>query len=150
MPRNRTKKTESALKKLLPLSWFMASLVLLAVTASYQRPKNLIPLKFSGQTIYLEKATTPEALQKGLSGRKTLAKNRGMLFIFDKPGTYCMWMKDTLIDLDMLWLDENKVVTKIKENVSPNSYPERFCAEKPAKYVIELRAGTVKQLNKRH
>lgn len=150
MLRNRTKKTESALNTFLPISWYLVGLILLIVTACYQHPKNLVTLKISGQTIYLEKADTPEARQKGLSGRKTLAKNRGMLFIFDKPDTYCMWMKDTQIDLDILWLDENKVVTKIHKNVQPSTYPNSFCPEKPAKYVVELRAGMVQKLNVKH
>jgi uncharacterized membrane protein (UPF0127 family) len=66
-----------------------------------------------------------------------------MLFVFDTEGEQCMWMKDTLIPLDMIWLDSSKKVIKIAENVSPETYPKAFCPPSPAMYVIELNSGGV-------
>jgi uncharacterized membrane protein (UPF0127 family) len=68
-----------------------------------------------------------------------------MLFVFDVIESQCMWMKDMKISNDMIWLDETKKVIKIQENVAPETYPNAFCSEKPAKYVIELNAGQVKR-----
>jgi len=92
-------------------------------------------------------ADSPEERSKGLSGRASLKAQRGMVFIFESPSEQCFWMKDTLIPLDMIWLDESRNVTKIQANVQPSSYPSSFCSDKPAdKYVIELNAGEAEAL----
>lgn len=97
-----------------------------------------------GQTCYeLERAITNEQQIKGLSGRATMPENKGMLFRFDMVGSHCMWMKDMKIPNDMIWLDSDNKVVKIKENISPDTYPEAFCSERPAQYVIELNSGQV-------
>jgi uncharacterized membrane protein (UPF0127 family) len=95
----------------------------------------------------LEVADTSAERAKGLSGREKLSKGRGMVFIFQEPGTQCFWMKDTLIPLDMIWLDKDKKVTKTQENVLPATYPDQFCSIEPKdQYVIELNSGDVKKL----
>lgn len=88
--------------------------------------------------LYLERARTEEARAKGLSGRQSLGYTEGMLFEFDESGIHCMWMKDMHIPIDMIWLNEEKRIVKIEENVEPSTYPKSFCNEDlPAKYVIE-------------
>ena len=85
--------------------------------------------------------------QNGLSNRKDLAPDAGMLFVFDDSSDqHCFWMKDTLIPLDMIWLDESKNVVTIRENVQPDSYPQSFCPDRDAKYVLEVNAGRASQL----
>lgn len=74
-----------------------------------------------------------------------LAKDRGMVFVFDKPGTQCMWMKNMQFPIDIIWLDEAKKVTSIVPNVSPSSYPMQYCGATTTKYVIELNAGETKR-----
>lgn len=93
----------------------------------------------------LEKADTNESRIRGLSGREVLAENAGMLFVFDSDGEQCMWMKDTLISLDMIWLDSSKRVIKIEENITPDTFPTAFCPPSPARYVIELNQGEIKK-----
>lgn len=93
----------------------------------------------------LEKADTNESRIRGLSGRESLADNAGMLFVFESEGEQCMWMKDTLIPLDMIWLDSSKRVIKIEENVTPDTFPTAFCPDTPARYVIELFQGDVQK-----
>lgn len=95
-----------------------------------------------GQQGYrLEVVKEPAERQKGLSNRDSLAQDGGMLFIFDRPDTYCFWMKDTRIPLDMVWLDSNLKIVHIERYVQPNSYPQKFCPGTPAFYVVELPAG---------
>jgi uncharacterized membrane protein (UPF0127 family) len=89
----------------------------------------------------LVEAQTAAEREKGLSGRKNLALNQGMLFVYQKPGTYCFWMKDMRFSIDMIWLGNSKQVLAVKPNVSPSTYPQSFCPVPNAKYVIELSAG---------
>jgi uncharacterized membrane protein (UPF0127 family) len=68
-----------------------------------------------------EMATTPEQQKQGLMFRKSLAKDRGMLFIFEKEDVIQMWMKNTEIPLDMIFIDKNGVAKKIVKNTTPHS-----------------------------
>ncbi len=79
----------------------------------------------------------------GLSNRESLNWNRGMLFDFEKPGKYCMWMKDMNFSLDMLWLDETGQIVAMRRDISPDTYPQSFCGPSAARYVIEVNAGVV-------
>ena len=88
----------------------------------------------------LEKADTNEQRIRGLSGRESLAEKEGMLFEFPAPSQECIWMKDMKFSIDIIWLNEEKEIIKIEEDVSPATYPESFCA-KDTKYVIELDSG---------
>lgn len=92
--------------------------------------------------VTLEKASTPEQRQRGLSGRQRLLATEGMLFEFDRPEAACMWMKDMHFSLDMVWLDSQQRIIKIAKQVAPETYPQSFCADSPAAYVLELAAGT--------
>ena len=49
--------------------------------------------------------------------RKYLAQDSGMLFVFEKEGIYNFWMKNTLIPLDIIWIDGNNKIIFIKENL---------------------------------
>lgn len=64
-----------------------------------------------------------------------------MLFTYELSGDYCYWMKDMKFDIDMIWLDEDKTIVTVKDNVSPDTYPQSFCPDRPASFVIELAAG---------
>lgn len=80
---------------------------------------------------------------KGLSGRKSLPPDTVMLFVFYTSDKYGIWMKDMNFPIDIIWLDENKKIVKIKENVSPNTFPETFFPPTPSLYIIEANAGFV-------
>lgn len=86
---------------------------------------------------------TLEGRSKGLSGKVSLRKNEGMLFIFDKPAKYSFWMKDMNFPIDIIWIDENFRIVDIKESAHPNSYPKSFIPKEDALYVLEVDAGTV-------
>lgn len=105
----------------------------------------VLTIQQSGQCIALEKATTDKQHVQGLSGRKFMADTQGMLFVFDKPAKPCFWMKDMHFGLDMIWLDANKKVVQIDNAVAPESYPNKFCPNKPAQYVIEVNDGIAEQ-----
>jgi uncharacterized membrane protein (UPF0127 family) len=94
----------------------------------------------------LEIADNEAEREKGLSGRQDVPVSTGMLFIFDVPGQHCFWMKDTLVPLDMLWFDTDHKLVYQQLDAQPDSYPQTFCPDSDALYVVELRAGTAAQL----
>jgi len=59
---------------------------------------------------------------EGLMFRESLCDDCGMLFIFDENGRYPFWMKNTLIYLDIIWIDENKEIVFITEKAEPYQY----------------------------
>ncbi len=111
-----------------------------------------ISVQVNGKLYKLKFADTNKKRQQGLMYIETLPKNEGMLFVFEKPGIYPFWMKDTKIPLDIIWLDDTKQVVYIKENAKPcattvGAVCKSIIPTKKAKYVIELNAGEVKNLN---
>ena len=89
-----------------------------------------------------EVVDTPSSRQQGLSGRESLPAGRGMLFIFDEPGSWGIWMKDMRFSIDILWAREDGTISTIARNVSPDTYPTVFSPKTPdALYVLELPAG---------
>jgi len=95
--------------------------------------------------IYIEIAKTTAELTRGLSGRLVLAENSGLFFIFPNSDIHGIWMKDMNFPIDIIWLDENYQIIFIKENAIPESYPEVFTPNTPARYVLEIPAGFVQK-----
>ncbi len=96
-------------------------------------------LRVGSRSFELQVANTEASREKGLGDRDSLPADQGMIFVFDQVATQCFWMKDMRLSLDMIWADNQKKVTHIEQNVSPDTYPESFCAE--GRYVVELNAG---------
>jgi hypothetical protein len=80
--------------------------------------------------------------------REKLDANAGMLFIFEQEGSYGFWMKNTLIPLDIIWLDKTKKVVYIKKNALPCSGDPCpvFQPQHNAFYVLEVNAGIVDEI----
>ncbi len=90
--------------------------------------------------IDIEKADTEVDRQFGLMFRKSMPEDQGMLFIFDVNEQQSFWMRNTYIPLDIMFVDENGVITTIHENAKPmndNSLPSNG----KAKYVVEVIGG---------
>ncbi len=104
-------------------------------------PFNQTTLLVGGQTIHVSIADTKQAREEGLSGHTRLAADEGMLFVFETDGTYAFWMKDMRFSIDILWLSAEGRVVYMAENIAPDTYPQTFKSETPARYVIELPAG---------
>lgn len=109
------------------------------------------PLQFetkAGQSIPfdVEIAKTDAEQKKGLMNRDTLAPKTGMLFVFDPPSQPVFWMKDTKIRLDMIYIDENGIVTGINENATPFSETPIFPPDAKSKAVLEINGGSAEKL----
>jgi uncharacterized membrane protein (UPF0127 family) len=98
------------------------------------------PRKFT-----VELATTPAQMEQGLMFRQSLAPDAGMLFDYRAPSMAMMWMKNTLIPLDMLFVDAEGGIVNIHERAVPGSL-ETIAATAPARAVIELNGGTAARL----
>lgn len=103
--------------------------------------ERIYSVKIAGKIIKVELALTPKEREQGLSGRKELKNDEGMLFVFEQPGKYPFWMRDMNFPIDIVWLGEDLRVVYIKKNASPESYPETFIPKKEAKYVLEIIAS---------
>ena len=92
-------------------------------------------------------AQSPEEQAKGLSGRASLPENQGLMFVFVAPGVQCFWMKDMRFPIDIIWMNANKQIVHMEKNVSPSTYPNAFCPNVDAQYVLEVNAGVATKLN---
>jgi uncharacterized membrane protein (UPF0127 family) len=95
--------------------------------------------------LMVEMAETPSTWRQGLQKRRHLAPDAGMLFNYHQPRPVSMWMKDTLISLDMIFIDERGLVVNIVENTQPLSLAT-ISSEGPVQAVLELNAGTAAKL----
>ncbi len=93
----------------------------------------------------IELAETPEQMAQGLMFRQSLAPDAGMLFDYKSPTAATMWMRNTLIPLDMLFVDEHGRIVGIHERAVPQS-DDLIAAPKPVRAVIELAGGTAARL----
>jgi len=87
---------------------------------------------------------TSEEFTRGLMHVEILDEDKGMLFIFPLTGNYSFWMKNTLIPLDIIWIDEDYHIVFIKNNALPCNPQENCPTINPgieAKYVLEINSG---------
>jgi uncharacterized membrane protein (UPF0127 family) len=93
--------------------------------------------------VTLEVARTEPERSRGLMHRASMPERAGMIFLFDRPGIYPFWMKNTLIPLDLFWTDTDGRIVWIAESLPPCKADP--CPEYPPKavasYVIETNAG---------
>lgn len=109
------------------------------------------PVSASGGTITIttggksysftvEVMDTPEQRAQGLMHRKFLAPGSGMLFDFETPRVARMWMMNTYIPLDMLFIREDWTIANIAENTTPLS-TDVLASSGKVRYVLEINAG---------
>ena len=96
-------------------------------------------------TLNIEIADTPYELETGLMYRNSLEEQNGMLFIFDNDQMRNFYMKNTLIPLDLLFIDQNFEILHLYSNAEPYS-TESISSQFPVKYVFEISGGLSSKL----
>jgi uncharacterized membrane protein (UPF0127 family) len=122
-------------------------LILVAFVASYAY-RNFQPssdLRLGSGVFSIQLATTDQARIQGLSGVDHLNANQGLLMVFPSDDQWGIWMKDMKIPLDIIWMNNEKKVIYIVTDASPDlGTSKTFKPKDPARYVLEVPAGTVK------
>lgn len=92
--------------------------------------------------VEVEIAETREEITTGLMNRTNLPENGDMLFIFDEESIHKIWMKNMLISLDVIWLDNEGTIIHIDKNLVPcDDYCKHFGPELYSKFVLEVNGG---------
>jgi len=130
-------------------------LLLLTLLSGCQSPakqkdplSETITVEINQTKFQLETTNTAEEQRIGLMNRKSLPAKTGMFFEFEQPQILSFWMKNTLIPIDIIFIDENLTITNISKNTPPcqdidplqQNCPS-YLSSREAKYVIELNAG---------
>jgi len=123
------------------------------LTEESKSPKDGEKIKLLIEKVEFEAeiAKTPAARTKGLGGRSELCPQCGMLFVFEADGNHAFWMKDTLMPLDIIWLDKDGQVVDFVALAQPQAgRPDEelpiYRPKTPARYVLELPGGTVEKI----
>jgi len=131
--------------------WFLVAVLLwLFLMAGWavksRQPSVLTSVTLAGKKLQIEIAKTAAEREKGLSDRRFLCPDCGMLFLFETPGYYGFWMKRMYFDIDIIWIRGDKVVDITRQARKPEAtefeapktiYSPREAVDK----VLEVNAG---------
>jgi uncharacterized membrane protein (UPF0127 family) len=141
------------MSKNLTISLIILIAIPIVIFFFYKKPSSkfeTVNLKIKNIDYKLEIAKSISQKSAGLSKRTKLCSNCGMIFIFSNLAPRYFWMKNTLIPLDMLFLDQNGVINTIHTAVpEPNTSDLKlkiYSSLAPAKYVIEIPSGRAQEL----
>ncbi|GAA4345193.1 hypothetical protein GCM10023165_29000 [Variovorax defluvii] len=84
-------------------------------------------------------ARTPQQQQVGLMFRKEMPQNEGMIFVFDRPGTQCFWMRNTLLPLTAAFVADDGRIVNLAD-MRPMT-DDSHCSEEPVRFVLEMNQG---------
>lgn len=146
--------SQASIKSILCLS--QALLFLFITTVSFAQPKHDPAAVFPVEALEIvtsngsfrfsvEIADESEERSRGLMFRETMLPTHGMLFDFGETAPIMMWMKNTPLSLDMLFIKEDGTIARIADNTTPFSTAIISSGE-PVSHVLELNAGIAKQI----
>ena len=118
-----------------------------AVGPTLPRARVLLEDASSGavREVEVEVAATPRARSRGLMGREELAAGQGMLFVFADEEVQTFWMRNTLIPLDMVFINSAGRIVGIIESAAPRSLVRRQVGV-PGRYVLEVPGGWCRKM----
>ncbi|MBB5207553.1 DUF192 domain-containing protein [Chiayiivirga flava] len=105
-------------------------------------------VELGGQRFFVEIADSDEERARGLMFRDTMARDRGMLFLFERQEPQAFWMRNTRIPLDIFYFDAQRRLVSVAAGVPPCTTPRcpSYPSAGPAQYVLELNAGLSREL----
>ncbi len=123
--------------------------IILAFVAYHYKENNIDEICFNENCFEIEIVDSPQGRQTGLMYREQMDENKGMLFIFEEEGDHKFWMKNTLIPLDIIWMNDNFEVVYIGHNAQPclETYCESFGSEDSSRYVLEINSGLAEKFD---
>lgn len=130
------------------LALFLLFALTVAALAEVEFAKDKMRLVTADKAVHeltVELAVDADQREQGLMFRRSMAPDHGMLFDFGETRRVMMWMKNTYLPLDMLFIDSKGVVRTIREDAVPHSEAIIDSGE-PVAFVLELNAGTVRRL----
>ena len=102
-----------------------------------QLPTTTLGISF--YNIKAEVAQTERQREIGLMYRTSMGPNDGMIFVFERAGTQCFWMKNTLMPLSVAFVDEDGTIVNTDEMKAETE--DAHCSAKPVRYVLEMNKG---------
>lgn len=126
--------------------YFLAAVQMLAALAASGAAAQDAPQRLPATTltagfhlINAELAHTPEQRAVGLMHRPSMPANDGMLFVFERAGEQCFWMKNTLLPLSIAFLADDGTIVNI-EDMKPQTL-DSHCSAKPVRFALEMNQG---------
>lgn len=109
-------------------------------------------VQISNKTLVLDLADSNETHSYGLMNREKMGHDEGMIFVFPQESTRSFWMKNTLIDLDIAYVDAKGVIVDIQQMKSGKGIKDdhllpSYVSKKPAMYAVEMNVGWFKKNN---
>ncbi len=137
------------MRKLIPFVIFLLSLFILEGTSKGDYRNNdskyqsNIVVKIKDKSFLMDIAKTSKERKLGLMYKESLDSNKGMIFIYNKEKKHPFWMKNTMIPLDIIWLNKSKQVVYISKNTQPCKQNDCLGIKpnRRAIYVLEINAN---------
>lgn len=106
----------------------------------------MVLISASGEHRFVvELALADEEKTRGLMFRTEMAANEGMLFDFGRDAPVAMWMQNTILSLDMIFIRSNGTVARVAERTTPFS-TDTIPSREPVRFVLEVPAGTAERI----
>jgi uncharacterized membrane protein (UPF0127 family) len=120
----------------------VAALALFGCGSSESQPVRTVEVRVGGATVQAEVAASDDARKQGLSGRPSLAEDRGMLFVYPGHAERTYWMKGMRFPIDIVWIDSGRVTRVEREVPVPagGNLP-LYSSRGPVDRVLEVRSG---------
>ncbi|MCF7871955.1 DUF192 domain-containing protein [Candidatus Woesearchaeota archaeon] len=123
------------------LIWILLLLITIIMSSCTKQPTACI----KEHCFEIEISKTQQTREIGLMHKEYMESNKGMLFIFDRPDNYPFWMKNTIIPLDIIWINSNQEIAHIEEAIPCKNDPcQIYNPNKKALYVLEINQGISK------
>jgi uncharacterized membrane protein (UPF0127 family) len=129
--------------KLIAIVVAVAALFLIAYTMDVKKEVVIVNDVGEEVKVKVEIADTLKKRTVGLMDRQSLDEDSGMLFVFDLEAKHSFWMKNTLIPLDIIFIDSNNKIVDIKHNFEPckKIICDTYASAEVAKYALEVNGG---------